>query len=211
VSTARYTRVVLLQLPASSFDALIFDCDGTLVDSMPLHHRAWRAALEEHGARFDFDWELFVSRAGKGLHETVVELNEQFDHSLDPARVVAAQHGYYARWLPQVRGIDAVVSLARRHVGTHPMAVASGGERQTVLATLDVIGVRDWFAHVVCRNDVTHGKPHPESFLRCARLLGVAPSRCVVFEDAATGIDAAIAAGMAWVAVDGSGRCGQAP
>lgn len=205
-----YSAAMLLRLPASSFDALIFDCDGTLVDSMPLHHRAWRAAFAENGARFDFDWPLFLSRAGKGLHETVHELNEQFGEALDVERVVAAQHASYERWLSEVRAIEPVVELARRYGATHPMAVASGGQRELVRRTLEVIGVAALFSHVVCRADVRFGKPHPESFLRCAELLGVEPRRCVVFEDAEPGIAAAIAAGMAWVAVDGSGRCGEA-
>ncbi len=195
-----------LSLPGRPFEAFIFDCDGTLVDSMPLHHRAWRAAFQAHGASFDFDWDLFMLRAGMGLHDTVRELNEQFGQSLDPISVVQTQGREYDALLPEVQLIEPVVEFARQRRG-QPMAVASGGQRRSVLLTLELTQLRDWFQHVICRDDVEQGKPHPESFLRCAELLGVAPERCLVFEDAEPGIDAARAAGMGWVAVDGSGRC----
>lgn len=205
--TPRYGRGVQLNLPAGDYDALIFDCDGTLVDSMPLHHRAWRSAFADHDARFDFDWPLFMSRAGMGLRETVIELNAQFDEALDPERVVAAQRRHYERLLPELQPILPVVELARRAAKTHRLSVASGGEKPHVLASLAQVGVRELFAHVVCQVDVARGKPHPDIFLRCAELMGSAPERCLVLEDGEPGIEAARRAGMAWVAVDGSGRC----
>lgn len=194
-------------LPAGDYDALIFDCDGTLVDSMPLHHRAWCSAFSEHGARFEFDWALFMSRAGMGLRETVVELNTQFGETLDPERVVMAQRRHYERLLPELQPITSVVALAQRFAATHRLSVASGGEKAHVLRALTQVGVRELFSHVVCQIDVERGKPDPDIFLRCAELMQVAPQRCLVIEDGEPGIEAARRAGMAWVAVDGSGRC----
>ncbi len=197
---------VTLSLPEGRYDALIFDCDGTLVDSMPVHHRAWRAALAESGARFEFDWETFVSRAGMGLGDTVMALNEQFGESLDPERVVAAQLSHYAELMAEVEPIAAVVELARAHQGRVPMAVASGGEKHLVLHALGAAGLTSLFEHVVCRQDVARGKPHPDMFFRCAELLGVSAERCWVLEDGQAGIEAAKAAGMGWLLVDWSGR-----
>lgn len=186
--------------------AVIFDCDGTLVDSMPLHHRAWCAAFERHGATFDFSWTLFMSRAGKGLEQTVVELNAQFSHSLDPVLVVGAQREHYQRLLPELTVLESVVAYAQACHGKLPMAVASGGEKEMVLRALEVVGIRHLFDHVVCQVDVEHGKPSPEMFLLCAERMGVAPEHCLVFEDGEPGIEAAKAANMPWVAVDGSER-----
>ncbi len=201
-----YGACVTLSLPVGTYDALIFDCDGTLVDSMPLHHRAWRAALAEHGARFDFHWELFMSRAGLAVSETVAELNLQFGESLDPDLVAARQHQHYASLVPEVQPLEAIAELARAQFGRVPMAVASGGDKEMVLQALESTGLRSLFRHVVCRVDVPRGKPHPDMFLHCAELLGVAPQRCVVFEDGRPGIEAAKAAKMGWVLIDLHGQ-----
>ena len=118
------------------FDALtreyggyIFDCDGTLANSMVVHNRAWLLALSAHGATFDFHWELFVSRAGMTLPHTVRELNEQFGITLDAASVIAAQRREYEKELATVQPIAEVVELALRVAKSHPVSVASGGER----------------------------------------------------------------------------------
>src|SRR5688572_3210861 len=92
--------------PTRAYAGYIFDCDGTLVDSMPLHFRAWRAAFRQHDAGFDFDWPLFVSRAGMPLEQTVEALNVQFGSTLNPAQVVAAQLATYRNLLAQVTAIE---------------------------------------------------------------------------------------------------------
>lgn len=193
-----------LKLPDGEFDAFLFDCDGTLVDSMPLHHRAWSQSFKEGGARFDFDWELFMSRAGMGLHETVRELNAQFGERLDPVSVVARQRALFLEHIATVNPVGPVVEAARAVRGTKGLAVCSGGEGVVVRAELEAIGVLDWFGAVICREDTARGKPAPDGFLECAKRLGVAPERCLVFEDGVLGIEAARAAGMAVVIVDPS-------
>jgi HAD superfamily hydrolase (TIGR01509 family) len=177
---------------------------------MPLHHQAWLMAFAEHGARFDFDWELFTSRAGMGLEETVYQLNNQFGEQLDPGRVVASQRRNYERLVPSLRVIPEVVNVARQFAQSHPMSVASGGDKPVIVAALRALELHELFAHVICQSDVERGKPHPDMFLLCAELMGVSPAQCVVFEDGELGIEAAKAAGMAWVAVDGTGRAGAA-
>jgi beta-phosphoglucomutase-like phosphatase (HAD superfamily) len=194
-----------LNLPSRQPQALIFDCDGTLVDTMPAHFRAWRAALGEAGAGFDFSWQVFVSRAGMGLEQTVVELNAQFSERLDPVAVVASQRRHFQHMAGAVAPIQSVVDVARAARGQLPMCVASGGEKPVVVSTLRAQGILSWFDHVVCTADVAKGKPAPDLFLRCASLMRVPASGCLVFEDARLGFEAAERAGMAWVAADGSG------
>ena len=190
-----------MELPTGDFAAFIFDCDGTLADSMPLYHRAWRAALVANGATFDFTWEIFMSRAGVSTEGTVTALNSEFGTSLDAGRVEELQIAEYARLVEEVKPFPEVVAIARAHCGKLPMAVASGGARHLVERTLELIGVRELFDAVVVAADVPRGKPHPDIFLHAAKLLGVAPECCLVFEDGQPGIVAAEAAGMRTVLV----------
>jgi HAD superfamily hydrolase (TIGR01509 family) len=191
-----------LTLPGGDFDAYLFDCDGTLVDSMPLHHEAWSQSFREGGATFEFHWELFMSRAGMGLHETVVALNEQFGTNLDPLSIVARQRTIYRERISTVVPVAPVVAVAKAALGIKPMAVCSGGETEIVHAQLAAVGILEWFDAVVCREDTPRGKPAPDGFLECARRLGVNPERCLVFEDGLMGVEAAKAAGMQVVFIE---------
>lgn len=189
-------------LPAREYSAFIFDCDGTLADSMPLHQRAWIHALRKHGASFEFGWELFMSRAGKTIELTVIELNAQFSLTMDPTLVAADQRAHYDALAPGVLALDEVVAFARaRAAAGFPVSVASGGDAATVRQTLHTIGVADVFKIVVTAEEVEHGKPAPDLFLLAAQRMGVAPEQCLVFEDSPLGILAAERAGMGAVLV----------
>ena len=189
-------------LPAREYSAFIFDCDGTLADSMPLHQRAWTHALRKHGASFEFGWELFMSRAGKTIELTVIELNAQFGLTMDPTLVAADQRAHYDALAPGVLALDEVVAFARaRAAAGFPVSVASGGDAATVRQTLRTIGVADVFEIVVTAEEVAHGKPAPDLFLLAAQRMGVAPEQCLVFEDSPLGILAAERAGMGAVLV----------
>jgi len=183
------------------YGGYIFDCDGTLADSMLVHHQAWRSALLAHGARFDFHWELFTSRGGMSLRKTVEALNEQFGLSMDPEAVALHQSRDYERLMPTLQPITSVVEFARRVAQTRPVSVASGSPRGIVLRTLELIGLGDVLRIVVTPEDVLAGKPAPDMFLLAAERMGVAPAECVVFEDSVLGIEAANRAGMASVLV----------
>lgn len=184
--------------PGSGF---IFDCDGTLADSMPIHHEAWSRALQQHGASFEFTWELFLKRAGMSLERTVEELNQEFFVALDPVSVARMQRAEYDKRLGSVRAIPEVVEFARDVAERHPVAVASGSELSVVERTLGAIGARDLFSIVVTAADVARGKPDPDLFLLAAARMNVPASECVVFEDSALGLRAAERAGMKWVLV----------
>lgn len=187
--------------PTREYSGFIFDCDGTLADSMPLHHAAWREAFTEHAAPFDFDWELFFRRAGKTLEVTIEELNVEFNTALDPSRVAARQRQAYAALLPSVQPIQPVVDFLCSVAGRSAVSVASGGDYPTIRRTLEVIGVLDLVPVIVTAADVRFGKPAPDLFLLAAERMGVSPSECLVFEDSLLGIEAAERAGMGAVLV----------
>jgi HAD superfamily hydrolase (TIGR01509 family) len=192
---------VIFEPLSRDYAGYIFDCDGTLADSMVVHYKAWLAALGAHGATFDFTWELFTSRAGMSLPNTVRELNLQFGLALDPDAVTSSQRQEYERFLTAVQPVTEVVELALRVAKSHPVSVASGGERKVVLRTLELIGLGQTFPVVVTAEDVTHGKPAPDMFLLAAERMGVPPTECVVFEDSILGLQAAERAKMAAVLV----------
>ena len=195
----------LFTLPERAYSGFIFDCDGTLADSMPLHQRAWIAALRQYGATFEFGWDLFMSRAGKTIELTVSELNAEFGLALDPALVSAAQRAAFDALAVGVRPLAEVVAFARnRAQAGYPVSVASGGDAVTVHRTLRTIGVSDLFPIVVTAEEVLHGKPAPDLFLLAAERMGVAPADCLVFEDSLLGITAAERAGMGAVLVSRS-------
>jgi beta-phosphoglucomutase-like phosphatase (HAD superfamily) len=192
----------LFSLPTARYGAFIFDCDGTLADTMPVHHIAWVHALSKHGATFDFNWDLFMSRAGKTIELTVAELNEQFGLELDPARVAADQRAHFDSLAAGVLALESVVAFARdRASAGFPVSVASGGDALTVQRTLRTIGVSDLFPVVVTAEDVLRGKPAPDLFLLAAERMGVPAAQCLVFEDGLLGIEAAERAGMGAVLV----------
>lgn len=173
---------------------LIFDCDGTLADTMDLHYRAWVQALEEREAFMPR--EVFFELAGVPTLRIVEILNERYGFQLDPEEVGHAKEALYEEILPQLQPIQCVVELVYRYQGTLPMAVASGGLRRLVEKTLKALDLDEHFLAVCTAEDVEHGKPAPDLFLLAARQLGVPPETCVVFEDADLGLEAARRAGM---------------
>ncbi|MDX2051428.1 MAG: HAD family phosphatase [Polyangiaceae bacterium] len=188
--------------PTQTFGGYIFDCDGTLADSMPLHHDAWKFALKECGAEFEFTWEIFASRGGMPLEQTVRELNQQFCCELDPIAIAAAQRVHFEARLHELQPISEVTHFARQVQAQRPVSVASGNLRLQVVRSLHTIGVGDIFDIIVTPEQVERGKPHPDMFLLAAELMGVRPKDCLVIEDSPLGIQAAERAGMAWALVE---------
>lgn len=189
-----------LRLPGGEFGAYIFDCDGTLADTMPLHYRAWTRIITDLGGQFPEA--LFYALGGRSTGEIFAQLREEQGLIVpDVAQAMAQKEHYFMELLPGVRPIEAVVELARQSRGRLPLAVASGGPRSNVMPTLQALGIEGLFDAVVCVEDYVRAKPCPDPFLEAARRLGVAASSCLVFEDSPLGLQAAEAAGMQWVFV----------
>lgn len=190
-----------ISFPNNGFDAVIFDCDGTLVDSMPAHFEAWCEALAIHGAGGVFKEDVFFAMGGRPTLDIVVELNDEYDLKLDPISVALAKREAFLKRLETVTLITEVAAFAQSLRGKMPLAIATGGSRMVIEKSLKVVGVSDWFDEVVTAEDVAEGKPAPDIFLRAAKLLGVQPSRCLVLEDAPAGILSAQRAGMQVIAI----------
>lgn len=194
-------KVGPLDFPVDGFDAVIFDCDGTVVNSMPAHFEAWCEALAYYGAANVFQEDVFYAMGGRPTKDIVGDLNSEYGLKLDPAAVAMKKREAFLTKLHRIEPIDEVVEFARQQRGKVPMAIATGGTRFVIEKTLQAVGISDLFDEVVTADDVVMGKPAPDIFLECARRMGVAPERCLVLEDAPAGIMGAQTAGMAVVVV----------
>lgn len=182
------------------FSALIFDCDGTLVDTAPAHLAAVRAAIKPQGHQMPRDW--YMARAGLTPDALLDALEAEAESlgnpatPLDRTMIFARYNVLFHESLQHLREVEAVASLARLWHGRVPMAVASNGRRANVEASLGATGLLPLFDVLVAAEDVAAGKPAPDVFLESARRLGVEPAGCVVLEDSDEGLAAAHAAGM---------------
>jgi len=174
--------------------ALIFDCDGTLADTMPLHWLAWQTITSRHNVIFPED--RFYALGGVPSRHILQMLREEQRLSIDPIAVSREKEEEYLKLMAQVGPIHKVVEIAKDHAGKLPMAVASGGTRPVIDKVLRHLSIRELFAAVVTSEDVLHQKPAPDIFLEAARRLGVPPQNCRAYEDTDIGLDAIRAAGM---------------
>ena len=188
-----------MQLPPGPFQAYLFDCDGTIADSMPLHYVAWKTALAEW--QCDFSEDLFYAWGGRSVAETISTLNQERGLRMPIDAVSRRKEQIYFASLPELRAVPEVLEVVEASHGRIPLAVASGSTRDSVTASLQALKILDLFDTLVCAGDYAKGKPDPEPFLLAAARLGVRPEGCLVFEDADMGIQAAMAAGMGSVKV----------
>jgi HAD superfamily hydrolase (TIGR01509 family) len=188
-----------LKLPPGSFDAYLFDCDGTIADSMPLHYVAWKKALGEWNC--EFAEELFYAWGGRPTAEIIATLNAEHGLSMPVHGVALRKEEFYFALLPELKVVPEVLEHIEAQHGRIPFAVVSGSARDSVTASLETLKLLDRFDTLVCAGEYKKSKPDPEAFLLAASRLGVAPVNCLVFEDTEMGIQAATAAGMASVKV----------
>jgi HAD superfamily hydrolase (TIGR01509 family) len=188
-----------LKLPAGDFEAYLFDCDGTVADSMPLHYIAWKKALAEWEC--PFDEELFYTWGGKPPVEIVATLNQVNGLHMPVEEVAERKENFYYEQLPYLEAVPEVLEHIEAKYGKIPFAVVSGSSRESVIRSLTTIGLLDRFDVLVGSDDYEKSKPAPDAFLRAADRIGVSPQSCLVFEDTLLGIQAATAAGMASVRV----------
>ncbi len=192
-------------IPERAYGGYLFDLDGTLVDSMEAHFRAWKTAFAASGAPSEaFPWEEFVAHGGRSAQDVVASVNAAYGLHMDTAAVSALKRRCYLDVIAGMRlpVVEETVAWARglREKGI-PYAIGTGSLRRGACATLAAAGIEELFPVIVTPEDVEHGKPAPDMFLKAASLIGVEPRDCLVFEDAEPGIAAARAAGMDYAVV----------
>ena len=179
---------------AKTLKGIVFDCDGTLADTMPLHWRAWQAVAKRHN--FNFPEDRFYSLGGVPSRDILKMLGEEQGLELDPLAVAHEKESEYLPLIAQVEPINLVVGVAREHFGKIPLAVASGGTRAIIERVLRHLGIRELFTAVITSEDVVNQKPAPDIFLEAAHRMGVPPQFCRAYEDTDLGMQAIRAAGM---------------
>jgi HAD superfamily hydrolase (TIGR01509 family) len=173
---------------------LIFDCDGTVTDTLPLHYIAWEETFAALGSSCPL--EFLIRHNGKPTDRIVALYNAEFGCSIDIEKFTADKEDRTYVLLEQARPLEPVAALARQYRGRLPMAVVSGSNRHNVERALRAAGLRELFSVVLTADDGLPPKPAPDLFLEAARRLGVEPALCQVFEDADSGLEAARRAGM---------------
>ena len=188
-----------LPIPRGKFKAYLFDCDGTVADSMPLHYLAWSEALGEWNCKFSK--ERFYELGGVPIVEIIERLGREQGLEMPVAEVAKRKEELYFQHLPKLQCVPEVLEHIEQQQGRIPFAIVSGSTRDSVEASLRAIRLLEKFDVFVCAGDYAKSKPDPEPFLVAAQRLRIPPEACLVFEDTQMGIDAATAAGMASVRV----------
>jgi beta-phosphoglucomutase family hydrolase len=176
------------------FDGLIFDFDGTLVDSMPLHWQAWQAIIRRHKIRLTE--EQFYTLGGIPSREILAAISREQQLPIDPIAVALEKEAAYLSLVDQVQPITPVLDIVRAHQGKRPSAIATGGTRRVIHRVMEHLGLSSLFEAVVTSEDVVRQKPAPDIFLEAARRIGISPERCLGFEDTDLGMRAIQSAGM---------------
>lgn len=173
---------------------IIFDCDGTLADTMPLHWRAWQMTAQRH--KLHFTETRFYALGGVPARDILKLLADEQGVTLDHIAIAHEKEEAYLETLSKVEPIHDVVEIARANHGKIPMAVASGGTEKIILMVLEHLKIRHLFNAVVTSEMVKNQKPAPDIFLEAARRIGVEPQCCRAYEDTDLGMQAIRAAGM---------------
>lgn len=186
--------------PAHDFKALLFDFDGTVADTMAAHLKAWNIGLANYG--LTLSKEQHMAWAGRPTRTIVQLINEMHKIEISIEEFLKQKELNFFSSLHEVKEINSVVEIIKHYHGTLPMAVVTGSRRAAVEKILSHLGLTNYFDHLVCAEDYTHGKPAPDCFLLGASLIGVASNECLAFEDAPLGIESAKSAGMNCLYID---------
>ena len=189
----------MIDIPKSA-KGLIFDLDGTVANTMQSHFEAWRAAVSPYG--IDFTPELFLTLTGMPKAATIIKLNESFGTDMNTDEVGKAKAKVYKELVTKTQEIKVVTDVVRKYHGKLPMSIGTGSTQIGAQRTLSILGLKHYFNPIITADDVMNFKPAPDTFLKCAELMGVAPKDCIVFEDGILGIQAAESVGMMVVDVN---------
>lgn len=174
--------------------ALIFDLDGTLSNSLPVHMATWNKVGEVY--EFKFDPQIMLEMTGRATIEFARRVVAQYGLSADPQEIVKLKQQSFWDMSELLEPVDEIVSIVKKYYGKLPLAVGTGASRKSTEVQLKELGIEKYFDVIVTADDVTRHKPNPDTFLKCAELMGVPPEKCQVFEDGDLGIEAAKTAGM---------------
>src|SRR3982750_1133285 len=191
-----FNSTQIFEMKQSQFElqGIIFDCDGTLADTMPLHWRAWQVITARH--RIHLAEDRFYALGGVPSRDILKMLSQEQGIALDHLAVAREKEAEYLPLIAQVEPINTVVGIARAHHGKIPLAVASGGTQRIIEQVLEHLGIRHLFQAIVTSEDVVNQKPAPDIFLEAARRIGVPPQFCRAYEDTDLGMQSIRAAGM---------------
>jgi len=173
---------------------LIFDMDGTLADSMPIHFKAWKLTAAENG--FEYTEKQFLETAGMPTIKIVPVINKDLGLKLDPEQFSRRKEELFLENIKDVKLIEPVADIVKEYHNKLPMSIGTGGKKSIAKLTLEILGFDKYFDIIVSAEDVVNHKPHPDTFLKCAEQMKVAPEFCQVFEDGEMGIAAGKKAGM---------------
>lgn len=175
---------------------MIFDLDGTLADTMPFHMKAWKEACRSFGLDMNSEFlRSFTGAPGRKIAYAIIKYYSK-EGIIDPDIIAERKKENFKNMQHLVQEVKPVADIVRKYYGKIPMALGTGGHSDTAYRTLEIIGMRNKFDHIVTADDVRNHKPDPETFLKCAELLGIPPEKLLVFEDGDLGIKAAMDAGM---------------
>lgn len=174
--------------------ALIFDLDGTLSNSLPVHMATWNKVGETYG--FKFDPQIMLEMTGRATIEFARHIVAYYGLSVDPEEIVKLKQKSFRDSAQLLEPVDEIIAIVKEYHGKLPMAVGTGASRKSTEVQLNELGIARYFDVIVTADDVIRHKPNPDTFLKCAELMGVAPEKCQVFEDGVLGIEAAKKAGM---------------
>ena len=188
---------------ADNIKLLIFDCDGTLVNTLDAHYAAWKEAFQQINKIFFTKAEFKEKIFGISNIEAIAIINTIFNYNIDSVEITQLKSQiFFAKHVKKVQPIATVMDIVNQYHGILPMVVASGGQPEEVDVLLQAAGIKDLFDDVVTVADVKHGKPNPDIFLEVSRRMDIEPAACFVFEDSPPGFEAAKRAGMPFVDIN---------
>lgn len=202
ITTTTDDRSLMIdQLTEGDYQAFLYDCDGTLADTMPAHKLTYIKVAADFGIKLDPA--IIDELAGWSIPRVASEISARYNTPFDPDHFTTLKSDlFFKEYIDHVQPIEFVVEHLRRNAGKVKIAVVSGSNRQSVSRTLSVLGIDPLVEVLVCAGEASRGKPYPDPFLRAAELLGVAPEHCLVFEDGDPGEQAALAGGMKCIRID---------